>query len=856
MFDNTTYGADLVWFRYAGEEYHCEANNFNPEEYNQFISRIDANWFTYKNSAHWLNGDTFENSLEAVQKHVDKVDFDSKNYSERKANGELVYHKVWYVKIDVDLKTFKVTYTNINASERDRLGEHHFSFDYVTRERDLPKIERKHYNLNWKYNGNFVTKLPGLPTDITVNAVWTEKMYYLQYEVYPGIDNPNEPITFTFKDGVINILPIPDTTHYHFVGWKNGDNIVTSIECANVDEDITLVASFEFTKYHAIYYVDGDVYKDLTFDMTDLDSYQEPVVPEKAHYHAVWNDNVTELKNYSISAIYTAEIYTVRIVTNIYGYTIPDQQVTYGGTYAPIYDLLHYDEKYLLGLYTDGAFKNRVSEGDLVEKDITLYAKWETIFHISTVEDWNKIVQNPSSGFMIDSDINFKGDPIPLISDFSGTIDGQNHKIYNAMNSDTSCSQEYGIITRNRGTIKNITFSEISFVAGNSATGNAPYIGFICAKNYGTFENVKIEKCGVNITPYNYFSGGAYMNVDQYAGVIAYNEGTVSKVVVDEDSDITIKSKTLQRNVLRYDDSYMNINASSGGIVGYNKGTITHSEFNGDVLHALQWEEQFADYYADGIRSNRYRLRLGGIVGLNEGSVYLSEMNGYLNPSIAVPSLRHSFDPHTRIGGIAGSNKSRLENCYTSESASIYVYSVATNLIGGIAGHNEENSTIVGCLTKNADYTAHGTGSSSSYVGGLAGYNDGAISYSGASTTYCKFKNVSSNSVFGGAVGECSATSSMNRVFSLFDSSLIDSDSVEILHVYFAKQGVTSSLMNSYAYVDEAVRDHFEKYSTVTQVDDRETMLSTEMMYGNLHLDDRDILANGTDFPTIPGVGA
>jgi hypothetical protein len=196
-------------------------------------------------------------------------------------------------------------------------------------------------------------------------------------------------------------------------------------------------------------------------------------VPDKAHYHNKrWSEEVTELKNYNLYARYTADQYVVKVVTGIQGYTYRDTTVTYGQgiTYQEIADALSYDDKYLIGLYSDASFANKINLNSVVDKDITLYAKWGNIVHLTSPSDWNEIVQNPAGRFVLENDISFKMETIPVVDNFSGILDGQGHAIQRFSNSNTGCSSNYGLFKTNTGTIKNLTIEDVSKVIRSIST--------------------------------------------------------------------------------------------------------------------------------------------------------------------------------------------------------------------------------------------------------------------------------------------------------------------------------------------------------------------------------------------------
>ena len=86
------------------------------------------------------------------------------------------------------------------------------------------------------------------------------------------------------------------------------------------------------------------------------------------------------------------------------------------------------------------------------------------------------------------------------------------------------------------------------------------------------------------------------------------------------------------------------------------------------------------------------------------------------------------------VGGIVGENSTNvtLKNCINQGVAAGY-----KQYVGGIVGYNQADSTIADCASYLSDYDnsvynmiVHKWKATASFAGGIAGYNDGAITFS------------------------------------------------------------------------------------------------------------------------------
>jgi len=199
--------------------------------------------------------------------------------------------------------------------------------------------------------------------------------------------------------------------------------------------------------------------------------------------------------------------------------------------------------------------------------------------------------------------------------------------------------------------------------------------------------------CGKEIRPYDYteytgtFDGdghtisGLYYNDDgDYAGLFGYvgSNGRVQNVKV-ADSYISNSERT----------------GRTGGVCGYNGGTITNCYNTGTVK---------GSYYT------------GGVCAASSGMI----MNSYNSGTVT------SVGSNTCVGGVCGYNYrgSAIRNCYNTGAVNGENTGNGNFYAGGVCGRNSDGATINCYNTGSVTLTGTGT----NYAGGVCGRNtDGTI---------------------------------------------------------------------------------------------------------------------------------
>lgn len=114
----------------------------------------------------------------------------------------------------------------------------------------LQEITKVGYTFDGWYNGE--TKVTEISTgtygNMTLVATWTADLYTISYDLADGVNNPENPTSYTIESGLIT-LKNPTRDGYAFLGWYNGEQLVTIID-SNTLENITLTAKWKITTDH------------------------------------------------------------------------------------------------------------------------------------------------------------------------------------------------------------------------------------------------------------------------------------------------------------------------------------------------------------------------------------------------------------------------------------------------------------------------------------------------------------------------------------------------------------------------------------------------------------------------------
>ena len=337
-----------------------------------------------------------------------------------------------------------------------------------------------------------------------------------------------------------------------------------------------------------------------------------------------------------------------------------------------------------------------------IDRDITLYAKWEEyaisgtgeyiVYSESGLLKWAD--EGSGKSCTLIADIKLSADWIPIGSEeapYNTIFDGNNHKIsVLRISGDEDYHGFFGFVGSS-GIVKNLTITEIEIYGSDSAGG-------IAGENLGRIENCHtygtIQETGI--------AGG---------GIAGRNRGTIANC----SSDADLKSFGDAGGISGVNYGILDACSASGTISGeYAIGGVSGLNLDGGSISSALFSGQIADgYYA------------GGIAGCNDTGSTISECSftGRIN------------DMDWYIGGIAGLNSqsSVIEKC--SSSGEI----IGISETGGIVGHNYAGFIYASSFS--------GTLSSETIGGGIAGISMGPVEA-------CYFSGtVECNDIAGGIVG-------------------------------------------------------------------------------------------------------
>lgn len=316
-----------------------------------------------------------------------------------------------------------------------------------------------------------------------------------------------------------------------------------------------------------------------------------------------------------------------------------------------------------------------------------------------------------------------------------------------------------GIVGCNRSGSDTTVVTGCTFNGTLSSTNN---VGGICGREYNNCK-MKITDCHVygNIN-----ASGSY----SYAGGICGYVGAATVVGkcnvfanINSRSDVGgicgyINSKSEISNC-GYEGTITATSTDVGGIVGYQgasgstisgctvSGTVKSTSSNvGGIVGYIYYSTKISECSVSGATISGYQA-VGGIAGYVYSTMTISECSVSDNVTIS---------GHDRVGGVVGFiySSTNVSNCSVNA-----VISGTTDGVGGIAGYISSTSEISGC---NVSGSVSGTGSSSQYVGGIAGYKGGA---NRLTITDCQNSaSVTSVTYAGGIIGYTTGYYSSSRI--------------------------------------------------------------------------------------------
>ncbi|MBQ7830890.1 MAG: InlB B-repeat-containing protein, partial [Clostridia bacterium] len=237
---------------------------------------------------------------------------------------------------------------------------------------DIPALVGKTgYTVAWDKD------LPESITEsITLTAVYTANTYKVTYDANGGSVTPaSEDVAY---DGAVT-LATPTRDGYNFIGWTYEGKVV-STDKWSIADNVTLVANWqEIVKYTVSFVQEGQETVSLKVEQGKGVSADDiPALVGKTGYSVAWDKALPETitEDVTLTAVYTANTYTITYDAN-------------GGSVTPASEEVTYDSAVTLATPTrDGYnFLGWTYEGKVVSTD-----KWSIADNVTLVADWQEIV--------------------------------------------------------------------------------------------------------------------------------------------------------------------------------------------------------------------------------------------------------------------------------------------------------------------------------------------------------------------------------------------------------------------------------------------------------------------------------
>lgn len=325
-------------------------------------------------------------------------------------------------------------------------------------------------------------------------------------------------------------------------------------------------------------------------------------------------------------------------------------------------------------------------------------------------------------------------------------------------------------INKDGGIISNSTSNS----AVNASKGNAAALGGVAGVNAGELNNV--DSLGVTTGIYevgDHNSGIDTQYSDNVGGIAGRNSGTVSEaynesIVSGRDNVGGILGVNTAAAAEGEGSPVQNVSNAArvtgeaafgetsdyvGGLVGSNSGSITNGRNNGEITGS-QYVGGLVGNNASGsnlsnlvndeaasITGDNY---VGGIAGSNAGYISSENQKNLVN--------RGSITGQRYVGGVAGENVGTIEYVKSDIDLNVRDQSAEAKYFGGVAGINGEDKEggSQGTIT-NATNSANVIAINADYVGGIVGWNtkNGILLGAGNSNE----GRVEGNSYVGGVAG-------------------------------------------------------------------------------------------------------
>lgn len=284
--------------------------------------------------------------------------------------------------------------------------------DYLTQVTAPPEPTRQGYTFAGWYTDNAtflnVYSFTEIPLEgIEVHAKWKIEVYDISYVLGGGINNEENPATYTVETQLIT-LQEPTRDYYTFNQWSEGVGIALGST-----GDKTFTAVWTPVDYQINYILDGGYYEGSDNARTsyniETDTYTLPIPHKAGHSFATWQDSSGEISKGShgektFTATWTINSYILTFNTNGGSVLSDIEQVFNSDVTVPE---TNKDGYTFAAWYEDSGFGN-LWNGKMPAGNKTLFARW-------TVNQYNVFfVENGGQDISDYSDTDF-GTALPEV---------------------------------------------------------------------------------------------------------------------------------------------------------------------------------------------------------------------------------------------------------------------------------------------------------------------------------------------------------------------------------------------------------------------------------------------------------
>ncbi|MBR2966789.1 MAG: InlB B-repeat-containing protein [Clostridia bacterium] len=446
--------------------------------------------------------------------------------------------------------------------------------------------------------------------------------------------------------------------------------------------------------------------------------------------------------NLTFTAQWVVHKYSVFVYTSQSTYT--EHKVEYNKEFN--FDALETpttDDKIFVGWFNND-YTTEYTGKITVTSDVQVFAKWYDSSSIATLEDFEKIRQDPTGTFHLTADVDMRGELVSPIAEFKGVLDGMGHKLYNFTLKVNASIGSFGLFNKNSGTIRNLTLDEVvcSVTTSPTSDGDNDYVGVLVGTNSGTIANCHVFSPNFTVTTdFQHANMRYYFHI---GGLVGKNSGSVANC----STAVTFTGVfTPHNNTNYYGTYYCEVYPRVGGLVGTNSGTIANSNSNSTIKCT-------GNAYGNGKGHGFTCLYVGGLVGVNDGNSTIEQCHTTTSITASANHSGQNSMGDIYVGGFVGTTSGIIKECYGVGDVSAYAGRTAH--VGGFAGTVGANSSITNCYTTTAVNC-----SSATYVGGFVGVLSGTIqnSYSTGNVS------VNAGSHAAGFVGVINAGGTANKSF-------------------------------------------------------------------------------------------